>query len=266
MKQKQIFCNGFIKNGSGNDILTGIVVYEVIRIINGKPLFLQEHLQRLKNSAKMRLPNQPPMDDIIKGIHSVIETNCLENGNIEIQINDNQQLIVKIIPHSYPSETMYRQGVCTGLLKAERTNPNAKEKNQTLRDCANKLIKENGFFEVLLVNHQGFITEGSRSNVFFVKENQVVTSPTMDVLQGITREKIFDICHQNNIQIKEETISLSNLTNFDAAFMTGTSPAVLPIQKIEKQQFNPNNILTEKIKNLYNLLVESDLKQFQWVS
>lgn len=231
--QQQLFLDGVLKNSDETESLDGIVVYEVIRIINYTPLFLKEHLQRLQNSTKLRLPfSLSKFDDIIKGIKLIIAANCLETGNIEIQISDANKLLIKIIPHSYPTETMYREGVCLGVLRAERKNPNAKEKNQSLRDCANQLMKTHHFFEVILVDNQGFVTEGSRSNIFFVKENKVFTSPTKAVLQGITREKIFEICHQQKIPIFEKEILLAEIETFEAVFMTGTSPAVLPVQKI----------------------------------
>lgn len=264
MLHKKFLLNAEMKNASENDALQGTVIYEVIRILQNKPLFLKEHLQRLQNSASLVLTYQPSHKKIIEGICSVIKSNDLSFGNIEIQINNEQQLLIKIIPHSYPTESMYEKGVCLGLLQAERQNPNAKEKNQTLRERANILMKEKNFFEVLLVDNEGFITEGSRSNVFFIKNHEIYTSPTKTVLQGITREKIFEICHQQNITIIEIPIPLDEITSFNAVFMTGTSPAVLPIQKIEQYSFFPKNTLSEKIKDFYNQLVKNDIENFNW--
>lgn len=261
MKELKIYYNGFLKNASENDSLNGIIVYEVIRIINGKPLFLQEHLQRLYHSLELSLNFQLDHKIIEESIFQIIHSNQLQIGNIELQINDAKELLVKIIPHSYPTEKMYSEGVCLGLLKMERSNPNAKQKNQTLRDQANFIMQEHHFFEVLLVDKSGFITEGSRSNVFFVKENKVFTPPTNAVLQGITREKIFEICQKINISLVETKISLKQLPFFDAAFLTGTSPSVLPIQQIEQYHYSVNNLILKHIKNEYQVYIEDDLKK-----
>lgn len=264
MNQPTIFHHGTLQAASDNDILKGTVIYEVIRIIDGKPLFLVAHLQRLLHSAAMRLSYPPDTAAITKGIHAVVADNHLEIGNIEIQMNDSEELLIKIIPHSYPAASMYDEGIRLGLLLAERDHPNAKEKNQTLRDRANTLIRENNYFEVLLVDHQENITEGSRSNIFFIKGDQVYTSPTATVLQGVTRETIMAICREQQIPIHETAIPCQQLDSYDAAFLTGTSPSVLPVQKIENYSFSPKNVWTETIRNAYKQWVANDLNNFSW--
>lgn len=264
MNQPVIFINDSLIKATGNDSLSGTIVYEVIRIVSEKPLFLEDHLRRLKSSAEMRLNFSINVAAVAKGIHSVIANNHLSNGNIEIQINQIRELLVKIIPHSYPSAAMYDQGICVDVLFAERSHPNAKEKNQALRDRANAIIQQEHLFEVLLVDRNGNITEGSRSNVFFVKGEQVYTSPTETVLQGITREKIVDICHQQQITIHEAPISHKQISSFEAAFLTGTSPAVLPIQKIGSQSFPTNNPIVQMIRSQYQILMQQNLSHFNF--
>ncbi|MDD4847298.1 MAG: aminotransferase class IV [Bacteroidales bacterium] len=244
--------------------LTGIVVYEVIRIIDGKPLFLQEHLKRLEHSAQLRLPFIPDANAVKTALREMITRHHLTIGNVEIQINHCQEILIKIIPHFYPTTIMYSEGVCLGTMVAERQNPNAKEKNLSLRDRANELIQTQHYYEMLLVNQQGEITEGSRSNVFFIKDQQVYTSPITAVLQGITREKIIDICHEQSIILHETNLPLSQMATFEAAFMTGTSPAVLPIQKIDQQVFSVHHELTDLIRKSYQQMVEEDMQHFRW--
>ena len=80
------------------------------------------------------------------------------------------------IKSNYPKPELYKTGVEVCLLHEERTNPNVKAKGLKVRDHANALITEKGVFEVLLVNNDGILTEGSRSNLFLVKGDTIYTA------------------------------------------------------------------------------------------
>jgi branched-chain amino acid aminotransferase len=127
---------------------------------------------------------------------------------------------------------MVENGVVCGLLHTERNDPNAKVVQAGLRETADRMISEKRYYEVLLVNKKGEITEGSRSNVFFLKDGIFITSPSEDVLPGITRQKALEIISKTGMKVIMKSISIDELTDVDGAFLTGTSPKVLPIRKI----------------------------------
>lgn len=154
---------------------------------------------------------------------------------------------------------MYNEGVSCGILKAGRENPNAKVFQTTVRQQADKMLADNGFYEVLLVDHLEKITEGSRSNVFFVKGKEVITAPKDKVLLGITRQKTIQMAKNLNIQVKETEIELNDLNDFDAAFITGTSPKILPIKKIGGLTFNPQNEIVRQLMKSYDVLIDEYL-------
>ena len=104
--------------------------------------------------------------------------------------------------------------------------------DRELRDATNKAIREGDLYEVLLVNRDGIITEGSRSNVFFIKNGEVYTSPTDAVLPGVTRTIIIRIIEEAGIPLHYCAVKQDELSGFDAAFISGTSPKVLPIAYI----------------------------------
>ena len=156
---------------------------------------------------------------------------------------------------------MYQNGITDGILPAERKNPNVKLENPTLRNAANRAIEKNKNFEMLLINEQGYITEGSRSNFFAVFGNTLVTPPALQVLEGITRTMIINLAKQNHITIEERTIHINEIQNMDGAFITGTSPKVLPIATIDHHTFVSIPVITKKIMEYYNLLIEKSIRE-----
>ena len=233
-----------------------LVIYEVIRVMDGKCLFLEDHLNRLFNSAALagRILNMS-RSGLSLSLYKLLSANSLILGNIrlEIRFQKNEfQLIILIIPHHYPSTDDYKTGVKAISFKAERGNPNAKILNPGLRTRINELIREADAEEAVLVNSQGYVTEGSRSNLFFIKENTILTSPYDTVLVGITRDKVFDLCREMSFNIVERNINFSGINQFDSAFITGTSPRILPLNCIDNIPFETDNELMQKLMLAYN--------------
>jgi branched-chain amino acid aminotransferase len=232
-------------------------IYEVIRIMHGVPLFLEEHYERLIKSAdvigqKLDIPFEEVKDNIYK----MIKSNNVTDYNIKIVINnlDNSKTnkYYFFISSKYPSHELYQTGVRTFLYKAERKDPHAKIINTNLRDEINLLLKQKDCYESLLVNDKNEITEGSRSNVFFIKQEKLFTSPAKDVLLGITRQRIISLCKRNNIEVVETPISVEDLNSFDSAFICGTSPKVLPIYLIDNINLATTDNLLKMIVQIYN--------------
>lgn len=236
-------------------------VYEVIRVIDGIPLFLEEHYQRFVNSfAILGYELKQSYDDIKNLLYYLIKANGVINNNVKIVINNldcSNDSYFFFIKSKYPDENMYRNGVKTFLYKAERKNPNAKVIDNDLRGTINKLIAEGNFYEAILVSNKGEITEGSRSNLFFIKDDYVVTAPNKDVLKGITRQRIISLCEKENIRVLEEPIPSDNIKCFQAAFICGTSPKVLPISKIDELSFSLDNSVLSKIMNAYDREIQN---------
>lgn len=235
-----------------------MILYEVIRVIDHVPLFLEDHLERLYHTAELnRILNLPDDSVIRNAIVNLISDENQEIGNIKLTFSilrpdRSAEMDLVFIPHSYPAEEKYVTGVKVGILKAERQNPQAKIQNMTLRNKANLLMSKENVFEVLLVDKDGNITEGSRSNIFLVKDNQLFTSLDEKVLQGITRKKIVKLCDEHKIPLVKNDIPLSEINRFEGAFLTGSSPKVLPIYAIADINFNPGLPLIKKMITLYD--------------
>ncbi|MBL4938026.1 aminotransferase class IV family protein [Clostridium sp. YIM B02515] len=263
---KILDCNKF----SDEYVMQGTSLYEVIRIIDSVPVFLERHLDRLDNSAKLANKKLWMSKKNIKdAILELIKANKTNEGNIKIIFNygnvereNNNTFLVYFIEHHYPSAEQYSLGVPAILCFKERSNPNAKIINNNFRSETDEKIKSSNSYEAILVDRNNYITEGSRSNIFMVKDNCVITAPLEAVLPGITREIIIEICKKEEINFFEKNVSFNQISDLDALFITGTSPKILPISKVDDFVFKSStNIIVQSIMRHYNRIIEEYIKE-----
>ena len=252
------FTNPFTKNR--------FCIYEVLRTDEGIPLFLEDHIERLRQSFNVAGVDAVVNDDDLKtGILKLIKINGIEEGLIRIVYCFSDRDVDIIMFHSFvkfPSEEDYRKGVVCELQFAERDNPAAKVYNPEVREKANNLISEHKIYETLLVNAENKITEGSRSNVFFIKDDSIITAPDDAVLHGITRKKVISIIEDAGLTLNYELADVELLNKMDAVFITGTTPKVLPVREINNLTFNNSHSVIFKILNEYNRMIEDYKKSF----
>jgi branched-chain amino acid aminotransferase len=236
----------------------GKSVYEIIRIIQGIPLFLEDHLERFNSSIELA-GNKPVMavQQIPVLLQRLIRLNVVSEGNIMFlfQYPDpagKPFFLAWFVPHSYPAESDYLNGVSLSLYHAERENREAKILQKELRARIRQKIEAEKVYEVLLVDSNGYITEGSRSNFFAIKNGRLYTAPANEVLSGITRKYIYKICRKKAIPILEEKVHETSLHEFDTCFISGTSPKVLPVSVIGKTRFNVRNQILLTIMQEYD--------------
>jgi len=227
-------------------------IYEVFRVINGVALFLEDHIERLQHSideAGILTEAQSLLPDIDK----LLKLNGYATGNIKIifwKTEKTNHSMLFYDKHLYPTEQQFTEGVTLGLLERERQNPNVKLFDSSMRKDAGELIESNNFYEVILLNQQGFITEGSRSNIFFIKDDTLFTAPSSEVLQGVTRKKIIEIIKNLSISFEEKHVHINDITLYESIFITGTSRRVLPAKNIYSvsTDFNTNHPLLRKLQ------------------
>lgn len=246
----------FIQADEFHYVLEKDNVYEVIRIIQGVPLFLEEHMERM--AASIELLNMPftfSLEEIKGLMKNLCHKNGFTKGNIKLVVNGEKvpTLYLYFIPHSYPDAFLYAEGIKTKTIFLERSNPNAKVVRLSYKEKVTSFIEEHHIYEALLVNREDEITEGSKSNVFFVLDETLYTPPLKDVLGGVTRKRILQIAEELSFPIKEEPVKLSDLSRMEAAFISGTSPKILPISKIdEKELSSTTHPMVRKLLNAYN--------------
>jgi branched-chain amino acid aminotransferase len=255
LSEKNVKNNRIITKEETEMLAADAKIYEVVRVMDGKPVFLKEHFDRMNESIRLsRIKGRLDYEEFKDSIDLLIRENPYRNLNIRISyLYDEKPLtLFYFIESYYPTREEFRRGIHTVTLKMERSNPNAKLYQKELRDEVTRLIKEKNVFEALLVNHDGTISEGSRSNIFFVKGNKLITPPDSSVLLGVTRSKVISLCEDNGIEIEKRIIRLDEIGGFDGAFITGTSNDVLPVKTIDDRVYNsPDNDLVKRVSELY---------------
>ena len=240
-------------------LLRGAALYEVIRIVSGKPIFLENHFNRLNKSAfQIKEEIWYTFNQIENQIKKLIELNDVQNGNIKLVFHidgNNKNFYAYFIKHYYPNKEQYLQGVRTIVHHAERPLPNAKVYNHKLRSKTNDIIRDAEIFEVLLLNSAGNLTEGSRSNLFFIKNNELHTANDADVLNGIVRSKVLEIAENLQIPIRKTFIKYDDLAKYDAAFLTGTSLMILPIKRIDSISYSPSHEIIKSLSKSYTKII-----------
>lgn len=258
--RKYYLYNEEVKESDGfSDVFMskGKSLYEVFRVDSGVTVFLENHIERLCNSsALMKLSLPYNTEKIKKQIYKLIKVNHCDYGNIKIVFNfcgTSINFYAYFLKHNYPSESEYANGVDTIFFHGERENPNAKVMNVSFRKSVDEKINKANVYEAILVDRNGNITEGSKSNIFVVKGKDVYTAPLEAVLPGITREMIISIIKNKGYNLIEKNINFEDVKNMDGLFISGTSPKVLPIKTVGSVEFNSaKNLVIKDIADGYN--------------
>jgi branched-chain amino acid aminotransferase len=271
----ECFGKYFIRNGemlssdlfNGSMVYEGESVYEVIRMVRGIPVFFDDHMIRLKNSANLqRQELGTDTDTLRRNIILLTSAEKIKEVNLKIVFNYNgksSDYLIYFIEPVYPTRAQYRNGVKGILFNAERKDPATKVINHKLRsDIYHKLILERAY-EALLVDHKNRITEGSRSNIFFIRDKVLYTAPDEIILSGITRKYILDICREKNLKVIYEPVKADEIGDYDSVFMTGTSPMVLPFRSVNDCIFYVRHPLISELRRLYIVKTEDSIRKFR---
>jgi branched-chain amino acid aminotransferase len=266
--------NSFILNGKilpaemfdDSLVYEGESVYEVLRLIKGKPVFFLDHMERLDKSIYLQ------GKELIGGIselrESIISLTKIENrpeGNIKIVFNYNgssARYSIYYTETSYPSQKQYQLGVKGILYHAERRDPASKVINHKLKVEILQKLEHEQAYEAILVNDKNEITEGSRSNIFCLKDETLITAPDNVILNGITRKYILKICAEHGIDLELRCLKVSEIEGCDAIFLTGTSPAVLPFCSIGSNMLRVDFPIIERLRELYLQEAEASIRLF----
>lgn len=233
--------------------LYGDGVFEGIRVYSGNVFRLQEHLDRLYNSAKSIMLEIPFTKNEIKDL--IIETlqkNQLNDayirlvvsrgvGNLGLDPNSCARPSVIIIAEElaiFPKE-LYESGLEIVTVATRRNRPDVlSPKVKSLNYLNNILVKIEanlaGVSEALMLNDQGYVAEGSADNVFIVKGKELITPPGyIGALEGITRNAIIEIARELDYTVKEEPFTRHDVYVADEIFLTGTAAEVIAVVKVD---------------------------------
>lgn len=218
------------------DRIDGSSVYEVIKLIEGVPLFFEDHLARLQRSAAlMGAGIEKPPAQVRAEINELVVKNGCADINVKLVWYPEKKGSISLtyfVRQDFPDDRAYRRGAHTILYDGERRNPQIKAVKTSYRERVRALREDAGAYEALLVDDKGFISEGTRSNLFFLIDHQLCTPPSDAVLLGVTRQHVMALCRVLEIDVQEKMLHKDDLNRIEAAFITGTTIDILPIGSI----------------------------------
>lgn len=239
-----------------------IKIYEVLAVERGLPLFLKKHIKRLTLSIGeyKKIDFEKVMSESIKLIKPMLK-NCIGFNIKLIYCVENEIFSAEKIKSRRPSEKLYITGASIDLFPGERDHPLIKRENLPFKKITEDFCKKNGLYDVLLINKNGEIPEGSRSNFLLIsKKNEIITSPIGDALNGITRDTIFEICKNEKIPVIEKKIKLECIKDASGLIITGTSPELLPIINCGDITFKVDIPIIKNLQNGFRTMKRYDLK------
>ena len=246
------------------DSHSGVMIYEVVRIIDGIPLFFEDHYIRMCSSFQA-IGNvcRIGASEWKEQIHKIAEANDNANCNIKyitFAAGGGQRTLGYISKSHYPTEEEISNGVPVGLLPLERENPNIKLVDHNYKKTINEIKSQRGLYEVFLVDREGNVTEGGASNIFFVKGEKVITAQEEKVLKGITRMHVIETCKNVGYEVIEVSIHADRIDGADGVFLSGTSPNVLPVASIDDRKYDSaKHPIVNAIRNAFDYKIQEYL-------
>lgn len=229
----------------------GFGVYETVRAVRGKPLFLADHLERLMHSAALlKLGHRLTPADLSRWTADLLLRIDADACNLKMLLiggktpNDATFFIVPLAP-LFPDRKLYAKGAKAITYEYERILPQAKCLNMLGSYLAYREAKAAGAYDALLVNRHGCITEGTRTNVFVMKGRTIISPPKEEILLGVTMKHMLQAAAACGMPVEHRPIPLADLPSFEAVFLTSTSSKVMPLSAVNDLHFTVSAPLKE---------------------
>lgn len=261
-------------------LLYGDGVFEGIRFYNGRVFRMEEHMDRLWESARSICIDIPmSRRELDEALLETIRQNELRDGYVRLIVTrgignlglnpvqcKRPSVIIIASTIALYTEEVYRHGltvvtVATRRMGPATLNPAIKSLNYLNNVLARIEANLANADEALMLNDAGNIAECTADNVFIVKRGQIMTPPiTAGALRGITRSVVFDIAAELGIKISEPDLTRHDLYIADEAFLTGTAAEVVPMVKVDGRTIGtgePGGITTRMIARFRELTRET---------
>jgi branched-chain amino acid aminotransferase len=261
----------------------GYSVFEGIRsykTISGETKIFkpEEHYERLKNSAAaLNMPYHWTTGELIAATYEVLKRNNLQDAyirpvvyapsNMKFDVNEQSLIVIEAWEmQPFLGDKLLR--VMTSSF--QRPNPkafhiHAKAAGHYVNSIlASQEAKSKGYDEALLLDMNGFAAEAPGANLFYEKDGKLVTPALGNILPGITRATVLELCSELNIEVEEKFFTLEELKTADAAFYCGTAAEVIGMKSLDDYVFPKSWMETasRKIQEVYKCRVtEKGYKQ-----
>ncbi|WP_340153477.1 aminotransferase class IV [uncultured Marivirga sp.] len=263
--------------------LVGDGIWEAFRIHKGKMLFVQQHLDRMWQSAKvigLQLPFTK--EELLQMVQKTLDVNNMKDHvhtrvmvtrGIKKTPSQDPRLtisgpnVVIIAEHKIAAEDVKDKGISLFTSTIRRGSPDYLDPRL---NCHSKLHEvqaliqalDAGADEALMLDIHGFVSTCNATNFFMVKDGEVWTSTGQYCMNGITRANIIQVCQENQIGCKEKNFSLFDVYGADECFVTGSFGGVTPVIKIDGKIIGEGVIgsRTKTLSSLYQELIAKEVK------
>ena len=260
--------------------LYGDGVFEGIRVYSGNVFRLDAHLKRLFESAQSIMLNIPyTKEELTQLIVDTIRKNELDSAYIRVVISRGKGnlgldpsscskpsvIIIAEVLTMYPKE-FYENGIKIASVPSRRNRPDVLSPQiKSLNYLNNILVKleanQAGVQEALMLNDQGYVTEGSADNIFIVKSGVIFTPPVyLGALEGITRNAIIDVARAKGYEVRESPFTRHDVYVADEVFLTGTAVEVIAAISVDGRKISngkPGNV-TNDLLDEFRKIVTTD--------
>jgi len=260
--------------------MLGDGIWEGLRLYNGKWAFLNEHIERLfEASLAIDLDIGKSREEVIQALEDTRNANNISSdAHARLMVtrgvkkrpfqhpslSQSGPTFVIIIEHSKPKLprpiNLATVPHMRGLPMTQDPKLNSHSKLNCIIACI--AAEKAGADEALMLDINGFVNTTNACNFFIVRKGVVWTSTGDYCMNGITRQKVIDICKSNSIEVHERNFSLVDTYGADEAFLTGTFGAQTPVGMIDGRAIGNGELgpVATKIRSLYKNLVEEDTK------
>jgi len=261
--------------------MLGDGMWEGMRLYNGTWAFFDEHMDRFFASCKsVSLDVGMDRDGIrdaltrtakANGMGSDVHCRLMLTRGTKTKPFQHPSLsrsgptLVIIMEHSKPVETLQSKGIRLATVPQIRGLPMAQDAKYNSHSKLNCVIaslqaEQAGADEALMLDPHGFVNTTNACNFFIVRKGEVWTSSGDYCMNGVTRQKVIDLCHANCIPVHEKNYSLYETYGADEAFLTGTFGAQTPVAEIDGKPIGDgSHDMTKRIRTLYKDLVAQNV-------
>jgi len=264
--------------------ILGDGVWEGFRVVGGRPLFLQAHLDRLYEGAKaLMLDIGLDREAVARAILDTLAANGMQGDGVHVRLMVTRGVrttpyqdprvvaggatIVIVAEYKRASPEVAERGIALFTVHVRRGAPDvqdAKLNSHSKLNCITACIQATaaGADEALMLDPHGFVATCNSTHFFIVRKGEVWTSTGQYCLGGITRGNVIALCRENGIPVFEKSFSLTDVYGADEAFVTGTFAGVVPVHTIDGRSIGDRAAgrgpMVERLQALYQDLVARD--------